>query len=575
VLVAAVSMNATLSWGGNKSEAKPNVILLMTDDQGYGDIQGHGNPVIKTPEMDKLRGESVRLTDFHVAPMCTPTRGQLMTGMDAMRNGATAVCQGRSMMRNDLKIMPQYFLDAGYATGIFGKWHLGDSYPHRPRFRGFQEAVSFRAWGITSLADYWMNSYFDPTFMHNGVDTKYEGYCTDIFFAEAMKWIAKCKKDKKPFFVYLPTNTPHVPEIVADKYKAGYKGEYEGKVIPTTFYGMIANIDENIGKLEAFLKGQKLRDNTILIFLSDNGTQNRKAMELYNAGMRDKKTSVFEGGHRVHCYLRWVDGKLQHGTDINELTQVQDILPTLIDLCGLDAGDNSINGVSLAKLLKGESKKLADRMCVVQYKGQGDKWDPAAVLWNKWRLTLGKNLYNIKDDPSQKNNVFDKFPEVTQKMMAHYDEWYKEAKPLYDQKRYIVVGSDEAKSVILYASDWQGDYCDNRGGLTKATGNGYFDIMVDRDGVYEIELRRWPEESGKTLVAGLSDIKKGKKGGRPIAKAQLSVGNFKKTVATKPKDTFAGFTVKLKAGKTRLQSNLMDKSGKVLCGAMHVKVTRK
>ena len=555
------------------STERPNVIVVLTDDQGYGDVSAHGNPLLKTPEMDKLRAQSVRFTDFHVAPMCTPTRGQLMTGMDAMRNGATAVCQGRSMIRNDLKLMPQFFAEAGYATGLFGKWHLGDSYPHRPRFRGFEEVVSFRAWGITSLADYWGNGYFDPVLMHNGVDKKYEGYCTDIYFDEAMKWIDQCQSKKKPFFLYLPTNTPHVPEVVAENYSAPYKGKYEGKPIPGNFYGMIANIDENIGKLEAFLKTKGLRDNTILIFMSDNGTQNKNAMEIFNAGMRDKKTSVYEGGHRVPMFIRWIDGKLQHGTDISELTQVQDLLPTLADFCGLNTDGATFDGTSLAGLLTGEQNKLAGRMCVVQYKGEGEMWEPAVMMWDTWRLVMGKTLYNIAQDPGQQKDVYSEFPEVAKKMTTHYDTWYKEAKPLYDKERYIIVGSSQANSVILYASDWQGSYCDNRGGLTKATGTGYWDLIVDRNGTYEIELRRWSEESGKTLVESFDGTSQ--RGARPVAKAQLLINGIDQTIDTQPKDKVAKFTVKLKAGKTKLTANLLDKNGQMLCGAMYVKVTKK
>lgn len=288
--------------------AKPNVIVLLTDDQGYGDLSCHGNPVLKTPHLDRLHAESVRFTDFHVAPMCSPTRGQLMTGMDAMRNGATAVCQGRSMIRPGIKLMPQFFREAGYATGIFGKWHLGDSYPYRPQDRGFDEVLSFRAWGITSLADYWMNNYFDPWLLRHGGYQRQKGYCADIFFAEAMRWIAKCQSEQKPFFLYLPTNTPHVPELVAAHYAAPYTGKYQGTMMPKDFYGMIANLDENVGKLEAFLKQTGLRDNTILIFLSDNGTQNGGAEKIFNAGMRDRKTSVYEGGHRVPLFVRWIGG---------------------------------------------------------------------------------------------------------------------------------------------------------------------------------------------------------------------------------------------------------------------------
>jgi len=568
VCVAVGDRSAT--W----KSTKPNVILIMTDDQGYGDISAHGNPVIKTPNIDRLREQSVRFTDFHVAPMCSPTRGELMTGMDAMRNGATAVCQGRSMIRNELKIMPQYFADAGYATGMFGKWHLGDSYPHRPRFRGFQEVLSFRAWGITSLADYWGNDYFDPVLMHNGKDEKYKGYCTDIFFGEAMKWIKKCQAEKKPFFVYLPTNTPHVPEMVAEKYSAPYIGTYNGNQIPAKFYGMIANIDENIGRLEAFLKKQGLRNNTILIFLSDNGTQNRHAQAIFNAGMRDRKTSVYDGGHRVPLFIRWIDGKLRHGTDISELTQVQDILPTLADLCGLDLGDSPIDGVSLAGLLRGEQQKLKDRMCVIQYKGVGAKWDPAVVLWDKWRLVYGKALYRITDDPGQQKNVYDEFPEVVQKMVAYYDKWYEATKPLYDKKRYIIIGSENANPVTLYASDWQGDYCDNRRGLMTADGTGYWDLIVERPGVYELELRRWPKESNKTLTEGWDGPQDKGFSARPVAAANLQIAEANFTLDTRPNDTHAVFYVRLAAGRTRLETALMDAQNRTLCSAPYVYVRR-
>ena len=262
------------------------------------------------------------------------------------------------MMRSELPTMANYFTGSGYATGHFGKWHLGDSYPHRPQDRGFQETLHHRAWGITSLADHWdnrKNAYFDPILEHNGTDKKYEGYCTDIFFGEAMKWIEKQADKDKPFFCYLPTNTPHVPDIAAEKYWKPYDGKFDGKPIPSKFYGMIANLDENLGKLEAFLKEKGLRENTLLIYMSDNGTQSTQAKEIFNFGMRDKKTSVYEGGHRVPLFVRWPKGQLSHGATVEELTQVQDLLPTLIDLCDLTKIDSPLpfNGTSLAGLTQG------------------------------------------------------------------------------------------------------------------------------------------------------------------------------------------------------------------------------
>ena len=550
--------------------ARPNVIVLITDDQGYGDLSVHGNPVLKTPHLDKLHAESVRFTDFHVAPMCSPTRGQLLTGIDAMRNGCTAVCQGRSMMRSELPTMADFFAATNYATGHFGKWHLGDSYPHRPQDRGFQHSLHHRAWGITSLADYWQNGYFDPVLSLNGVDIKYEGYCTDIFFDEAMKWIDQRSNKAEPFFLYLATNTPHVPNVCPPEYSEPYRGKHQGKPMPDTFYGMIANIDDNVGKLDAFLKDRGLRNDTIFIFLTDNGTQSSGAKAIYNAGMRDKKTSVHEGGHRVPCFVRWPGGKLAHGRDIDELAQVQDLLPSLIDLCELRNSGRQFDGASLAGLLRGSQEQLPDRKLVAQYRVGGEKWNPAVVMWQKWRMTKPDVLYHIGRDPGQTTNVAREHPEVAEAMIAHYDAWHKQARPLFDKPRWITIGSTAANPMILYAQDWVGDYCDNRGGLFRGTGVGYWNIIVDRPGIYELELRRWPKESGLALNAAFE-----RRGGRPIAAANLRVGEANYTLDSKPGDSQVTFRIQIdKAGKTQLATHMLDAEDRTLCSAMYVTLTR-
>jgi len=411
-----------------KEPVKPNVILVLTDDQGYGDLGIHGNPIIKTPVMDELYNESVRFTDFHVMPMCSPTRGQLLTGRDAMKNGCTAVCEGRSLVHPEIPTMANFFTNSGYATGHFGKWHMGDSYPFRPQDRGFQETLHFRAWGITSLADYWCNDYFDPMLVHNNEEKRYTGYCIDIFFNEAMKWMEKCQSDGKPFFTYLATNTPHIPEVVGNEYSEPYQeiGNYNGKEIPFDFYGMITNIDDNLGRLEQFLKDKGLRDNIIFIFMTDNGTQNKMAESIFNAGMRDRKTSIYEGGHRVPCFIRWPEGKLNYGTDVDKLTVVQDILPTLIEMCDLKSEKAQFDGLSLDKILKDKKAELNDRKLVIQYrfKGKDGKWDNTVVLWNKWRLTATDELYDISNDPHQDINVANKYPEIVKEMSDHYDNWF-------------------------------------------------------------------------------------------------------------------------------------------------------
>ena len=607
---------------------KPNVLIILTDDQGYGDMGAHGHPFLKTPNMDKLHAESVRFTDFHVAPMCSPTRGQLMTGVDALKNGDTAVCQGRSMVREDIPMLPDYFSGAGYATGIFGKWHMGDSYPHRPQDRGFQEVLSFRAWGLPSLASNWKNifpppgsdSYTDPVLEHNGVDTPYRGFSGDIWFTEAMKFMEKCKQENKPFFVYLPDNLAHSPDLVPSKYSKPYTdmGTWKGNdgkemKIPAVYYGQIANIDENMGRLEEFLTKSGLKENTIVIFLSDNGTRSTEAMQIHNAGMRGHKTEMWEGGHRVHCFFRWPQSGIKTGRDVAELTEVQDIAPTLLDLCGINPANRyPMSGVSWAELLRGGTWAHAGRELAIQYKVSGKPWDFAVALFKKWRLLAGTVksdpkasgtlLYNVAEDPAQKTNVSGANPELLGTMNTSYDEWHKVAFEEFQKPRYIHLGHPGIPEVILYSSDWQGDYCDSVGELVKGTAKGAWDIVVETPGEYRVELSRWPFEAGKALTEGfrgpVPDPKsvelrpetdtapsqpktaaiKGSRGGSgalPIAKAQLLVGDFNRMIDIKPEDKTAGFDVPLKAGKTTLTANFLDDKGSVLCGAMYVKVTKK
>ena len=603
---------------------RPNVIIIITDDQGYGDMGAHGHPFLKTPNMDKLHAESVRFTDFHVAPMCSPTRGQLMTGVDAMKNGSTAVCQGRSMVREEIPMLPKYFADEGYATGIFGKWHLGDSYPHRPQDRGFQEVLSFRAWGLPSQASNWKNiypppgSYTDPVLEHNGVDTPYQGFSGDIWFTEAMKFMEKCKQENKPFFVYLPDNLAHAPDFVPEKYSKPYAdmGTWKGAdgkeiKIPAEYYGQIANIDENMGRLEEFLTKSGLKENTIVIFLSDNGTRSTEAMQIYNAGMLGHKTEMWEGGHRVHCFFRWPQSGIKTGRDVTELTEVQDIAPTLLDLCGIKPL-YPMNGVSWSGLLRGAAWPYADRKLAIQYRVSGKPWDNAVALFEKWRLLEGVDkdapkgtgtlLYNVNTDPSQNKNVAAENSEVLGAMNTAYDGWHKVSFEEFQKPRYIHLGHPGIPEVILYASDWQGDYCDNIPNLTNGKAKGVWDIVVETPGEYRIELSRWPFEAGKALTEGFlgpaPDPKsvelrpeqdtapsqpktaavKGSQGGLgalPIAKAQLLIQDYNQTIGTKTEDKTAGFDVPLKEGKTTLTPNFLDEKGAVLCGAMYVKVTKK
>ena len=313
---------------GSATADVPNVIFVLTDDQGYGDLSCHGNPVLKTPHIDKLYDESIRFTDYHVAPMCTPTRGELLTGRYALRNGAYCACSGRTFMRQGLPTMADMFAANGYQTGIFGKWHLGDNYPHRPRDRGFGRAVYHLGWGITSTPDYWNNDYFDDYFRDDGVLKQFPGYCTDVWFAEATKWIRQCQTNGQPFFAYISTNAPHGPFFAPEKYKQPYKHLDRDTA---GFFAMIANLDDNMARLDKMLEETGLRDNTILIFMTDNGGTG--GIKVYNAGMRGAKASLYEGGHRVPFFIRYPDGGFRSPGDVPALTHAIDVLPTLIDLC--------------------------------------------------------------------------------------------------------------------------------------------------------------------------------------------------------------------------------------------------
>lgn len=561
--------------------SKPNVIFVLTDDQGYGDLSCHGNPVIKTPYLDALREESVRFTDFHVAPMCTPTRGELMTGQDALRNGATFVCMGRSLINPELPTIADIFGNNGYRTGHFGKWHLGDNYPYRPQDRGFQETIHHPAWGITSAADYFGNDYFDDTYRHNGEYEAFEGYCTDVWFDEAMKWIEQ--GDDGPFFAYIATNAPHTPLWVPDKYRQPYLEQVDYPV--ASFFGMIVNIDENMARLDAFLKEKGLYDNTILIFMTDNGTANGESV--YNAGMRGKKTMLYEGGHRVPFFIRWPEGGLGVPRDISDMTHGTDFAPTLVSLCGLEPPEGTaFDGVSLAGLLRGECDHLEDRMKVVQY-GQTENKERrftgkgnAAVLWGRWRLVDYEELYNLDDDPGQENNIADQHPDVVEKMQAHYDGWWNELGNKFERYYPIAIGTDIENPARLSSCDWLRVYCDNPNGVRGCVmDSGIWQLAVSQDGTYEITLRRWPEESGLAITAP-APVMEGVDGtlmegkALPAVRAWMQIGKSVQETEVQVDDAAVTMTVDLEEGPTHLQTWWIDEKGERLVGAYYVTIER-
>ncbi|PAW74995.1 MAG: arylsulfatase [Opitutia bacterium Tous-C4FEB] len=428
--------------------AQPNIIFILTDDQGYGDISAHGNPVLKTPHLDRLRAEGVRFTDFHVSPTCSPTRSALFTGRHEFKNGVTHTVLERERMTLAATTLPQVLQSAGYTTGIFGKWHLGDEAEYRPESRGFDEVYIHGGGGIGqtfpgSCGDAPGNTYFDPALLHNGKFEKTRGYCTDLFYGQATQWIDVQRRAKKPFFAYIPSNTPHGPYIARPEDRALYEGK---GLEPATenFFGMIHNIDQNIGRLLAKLDEWGIAQNTLVIFMNDNG--GTAGVKVFNADMRGQKGTAWIGGTRANAFWRW-PGTLQPA-DCGVLSAHIDFFPTLAAIAGAKVpaavAQSQIEGRSLVPVLQNPAAKLPDRY---QFTHQG-RWpklgDPneakfkvAAVRNTRWAMvsenggrTPNWQLFDLSVDYGQKNNVIAQHPEVAKELGAAFDQWWSECLPL-------------------------------------------------------------------------------------------------------------------------------------------------
>jgi arylsulfatase A-like enzyme len=490
---------------------RPNVILVMTDDQGYADLGCTGNPWIKTPHIDAFHGQAVRCEDFHVQPLCTPTRGSIMSGRRPVRNGAWATCWGRSILKKDEMTMADVFAANGYRTGMFGKWHLGDNYPYRPSDRGFKRTVAHRGGGVGQTPDFWGNNYFDDVYCHNDQQRQYEGYCTDVWFEQAQDFIEECGDE--PFFAYIATNAPHCPYLVAEKYRALYEGN---DAIPEpAFYGMITNIDENFGALDRMLHASGLADNTILIFMTDNGSSGGAKLDAdkfcergYNAGMRGMKGSYYEGGHRVPFFIRWPAGGISGGRDVDAMCLDIDLLPTFIDLCDLTPPrPPAFDGASIAPALRGQATTLSDRIHFLNIRQASDPPDKhtGAVLQGRWRLVHGTELYDVEADPEQRTDVAAAHPDIVRQLSDALDAWWDEVSPGFDQMCCISLGNDAENPTTLTAMDVMGDVAWHQTMITKAKhSTGVWNVDVERPGTYRFSLRRWPSELPIAIDATVS-----------------------------------------------------------------------
>ena len=611
---AALAMARSVT--ADEPKGRPNVVFILTDDQGYGDMGCHGNKFIHTPHQDKLHSQSVRFTDFHVSPCCSPTRAQVLTGRYSSRTGVWHTVQGRSLLHRDEVTMADVFKAGGYRTAIFGKWHLGDNYPYRPQDRGFDEVLIHGGGGVGNIPDYWANNYFDDTYRHNGEWKKYEGYCTDVWFDGALKFIEQSKDPSTvsassrqagsgqvaPFFCYIPTNAPHLPYVVPQKYKKLYRGKIERGL--AEFYGMITNIDDNLARLRKKLADLGIAENTILIFMTDNGSS--RGSRKFNAGMRGGKGAPWDGGHRVPFFLHWPAGGLNQGRDVPNLTGGIDLLPTLIELCGLKRPKGPpLDGMSLAPLIAGGAKAPSARLRSASLTAGGTgwprrticvdnqrvtnpvKWRNSCVMTDRWRLVNNRELYDVKKDPGQRHNVIKDHPEVVAKLRADFDKWWEGLADSYKRDYLISIGSDAENPATITTHDIIGrDIWNHDQVLAARPAGGYWMLNVERAGEYEFSLRRYPKEANAPITAAIPvpkplksliyfargleyAIRHDESRAVPAGVAGLRVGSFKarKPIPAKVEKASAdyvandkgevlavNFRVKLPAGKTRMEA---------------------
>jgi arylsulfatase len=428
---------------------KPNIIFILTDDQGYGDLSAHGNPVLKTPHLDQLRQQSVYFDDYHVSPTCAPTRSALLTGRHEFKNGVTHTIFERERMSLDAITLTQVLKQAGYHTGIFGKWHLGDEAAYQPQQRGFDEVFIHGAGGIGqtyvgSCGDAPNNTYFSPVILHNGKFEKTNGFCTDVFFAQATTWLDQQVSQHQPFYLYLAPNAPHAPYTAKPEDAALYLDKVPSPDI-AHFFGMIHNIDENVGKFLAHVDSLGIASNTIVIFMNDNGTSN--GQKVFNAGMRGAKGTAFLGGTRAMAFWRWPDHFKPHG--VNALTDHIDFFPTICELTGTalsPAVQKQVEGRSLVPLLTQENAAWADRTLVTHVgrwpQGQAPetfKYTQCSVRTTRWHLVAlprnnaqqhGWYLFDLQKDPGELQDVSANNPEVVKALSEHFERWWQEVRPM-------------------------------------------------------------------------------------------------------------------------------------------------
>lgn len=468
-------------------QTSPNVVIILTDDQGWGDLSIHGNRDISTPHIDSLARDGAQFERFYVSPVCSPTRAEMLTGRYHLRTGVNGVSRGAERLNTDEVTIADVFKASGYTTGAFGKWHNGSQWPYHPNARGFDEYYGFCSghWGY----------YFSPQLEHNGKLVKGNGYIVDDFTDKAIAFIEENKN--KPFLCFIPLCTPHSPMQVPDKFwktkadktlkmKHRYESK-EDKKHTRAALAMCENIDWNVGRVLQKLKSLELEENTIVMFFSDNGPNGWR----WNGGMEGVKGSTNEGGVRSPLFVRY-PAKIKAGTFIPQISAAIDLLPTLSDYCELKKlGNKKLDGVSLKPLIDQKASAWPERKIFSSWRKR------VSVRTQQYRLDQNNRLFDMIKDPGQKKNIAKQYPDVAKQLKNDVKNWLKEVGRVSGLKSFTV-GHPNVEQTFLPARDGishgsikrssRHPNCSFFTNWTKVDDKVTWDIEVLSSGTYEIEI---------------------------------------------------------------------------------------
>ncbi len=562
LVVIAVAISLYSCAEKKKPQNKPNVVVMLIDNHGYYELSRNGNEIVQTPRIDRLSVQAVNFTDFYAPPFCSPSRTALLTGRYALRAGVHNTVGGVSILNKNETTLADLLKKEGYATSIFGKWHLGSSYPYAPKFRGFDEVFVHGGGGVSQLGDYYGNNHINATYSHNGKFVKSNGFSTDVLFDEAIKYIDGRKDQRQPFFCYVSTPAVHFP---TNRHPVTIQRLLDRGVEDSQYmalFSMIENVDDNVGKMLDYLESSGLKENTLVILASDQGVNDRGAAQ-HRSGKFQNRGLSFDEKHQVYCMVQYPKLTDKHPGNVDRLTGMVDVFPTILDICGIDQPDN-LDGQSLKSLLGGSAKWDNERNLIVQCPRSRvrRKWENTSVKYKKWRLVDGKQLFNIENDFGERHDVAGEFPEIVKKLTRAYETFWNSLPPAETLIAAHILGAEEAPEVRLVSMDWyKGDAPWTQQGLKNKSAQGTWLVEIARDGEYRFELRRYPREANLPIEAQA---------------AMVEIGSEKKKTNIDTKAHKAMIDLNLKKGTYDMMTSFIppkDSLGQSVWGANYVHVS--